>query len=263
MRQRISWKRRLARFYALMYARDAHRRLILLYHSVDGGPQATASDAFRDHIAVVAAMGQLLPLQQVLSSAPNGKIAIAITFDDGYATLKDHAAELLMEFGGTATAFLNVGQIGDKERRLSSAADGYYPDEQFLTWRDVDALLALGWQIGSHGVRHLDLVGTDAATAKSELFTSKQQIEGRLGKTCDMFAYPWGRNSPELRAEVRAAGYRYGFAGDHAPVTAQSDPLALPRINVAKDYVRDDLAAILRGDWDYLYWISQAKAVMG
>jgi peptidoglycan/xylan/chitin deacetylase (PgdA/CDA1 family) len=263
MRGRVSLKRRIGWLYALVRARDAHRKLILLYHSVGGSAEATASDAFRDQLGVIAAMGQLVPLRQVLESAPSPRIAVAVTFDDGYATLRDQAASILTDFGGAATAFLNVGEIGDEERLPSRAEDGYYPHEQFLTWHDVDALRAAGWHIGSHGVRHLDLVRADVATVKQEVSDSKQTIERRLGTTCDMFAYTWGRNGLGLRAQVRAAGYTYGFAGDHSALMAKSDPFALPRINVANEYSRDDFAAILRGDWDYLHWLSRAKAVMG
>jgi peptidoglycan/xylan/chitin deacetylase (PgdA/CDA1 family) len=263
MRGRISLKRRIGQLYAFMRARDEHRKVVLLYHSVGGSAEATANEAFRDQLGVIVTLGQLMSLQKILGSTPIAGVAVAITFDDGYATLRDHASAILAEFGCAAMAFLNVSEIGDEERRSSRAEDGYYPGEQFLTWRDVDALLAAGWHIGSHGVRHLDLVSADPLTVKNELFASKQMIERRLGTTCDMFAYPWGRNGPGVRAEVRAAGYRYGFAGDHSCLTAKSDPFALPRINVAKEYLRDDLAAILRGDWEYLYWVSRAKAVMG
>ena len=77
-----------------------------------------------------------------------------------------------------------------------------------------------------------------------------------------MFSYPWDRNNPRVRAEVRSAGYRCGFATYHSGLTAKSDPFALPRINVSNEYSRDDLVAILRGDWDYLHWFAKAKAVM-
>ena len=260
---RVSLKRRIGQLYRFMQARDAQRRLILLYHSVRGGAEATAHDVFRDQIGVIAAKGQLLPLRELLTTNPERGVAVAITFDDGYATLKDHAAPILAEFDSAATAFLNAAEIGDDERRSSRVEDGYYPAEQFLTWRDVDALCAGGWQFGSHGVHHLDLVKADTATARNELINSKLIIESHLGTICDIFAYPWGRNSARLRAEVSAAGYRYGLTGGHSTVTQYSDPLALPRFNVAKEYSRDDLAAILRGDWDYLDWVAKAKAVMG
>ncbi len=259
---RIAWKRRLGRLYGFMRARDAQRRLILLYHSVGGGPEATSAAAFRDHIGIFTASGRLLPLKSLIERAPDYGVAVAITFDDGYATLRDHAAPILAQFGGAATVFLNVGEIGDQERHLSKAENGYYRGEEFLTWHDVDALLAAGWQAASHGVGHVDLATADPATVKNELCASRRQIEQRLGLKCEMFAYPWGRSNRHLRAEIRAAGYLYGLAGDHAALTAQSDPLALPRINVANEYSRDDLAAILRGDWDYLYWVGRAKAAM-
>src|SRR5262249_1062718 len=111
MRGQTSWKRRIGRLYAVMRARDAHRKLVLLYHSVGGGAEATANEAFRDQLGVIAAMGHVLPLQNVLGYTPSGGVAVAITFDDGYATLRDHAAAILAEFGCAATAFLNVGEI--------------------------------------------------------------------------------------------------------------------------------------------------------
>lgn len=188
-------------------------------------------------------------------------ITVALTFDDGYATLRDGAATILLNFGCSATAFLNVGEIADGARRCSKAEEGYYPAEQFLTWQDIEMLRVQGWEFGSHGVRHLDLVRSDSATVQHELVSSKSLIERRLGAPCDMFAYPWGRNNARLRAAVGAVGYRYGFAGGHSPVTRNSDFLALPRINVAKEYSLDDLTAILRGDWDYLEWVAKTKAV--
>jgi peptidoglycan/xylan/chitin deacetylase (PgdA/CDA1 family) len=263
MHSRVTLKRRIGRLFSLFNACDAHRKLVLLYHSVGGGPDATTVDAFRDHLKIVTSVGSVVSLHGIVEASPERGPVVAITFDDGYATLRDQASAILQEFGCAATAFLNVGEIADVARRSSRVEEGYYPAEQFLTWRDVTALRAAGWHFGSHGVRHLDLVTADVATAKNELSTSKRKIEQRLGTECYMFAYTWGRNNSVLRAEVRAAEYRYGFSGHHAPVTANSDPFCLPRINVAKDYVRDDLAAILRGDWDYLHWLARAKAAMG
>ena len=261
MPDRVAWKRRIGRLYALLHARDAGRRLILIYHSVGGSPDATDPGMFRRHLELIAATGRLVALPELVQGADRG-IAAAITFDDGYATLRDRAAPILADFDGVATAFLNAGEIADDERRPSRAEDGYYAGEQFLSWRDVEALRAAGWHFGSHGVRHLDLVRSDAMTVERELNGSKAIIEERLGTACEMFAYPWGRNSAALRAAVGAAGYRYGLAGGHSPVTAQADAFALPRINVAKEYSADDLAAILRGDWDYLHWLAKAKSVI-
>jgi peptidoglycan/xylan/chitin deacetylase (PgdA/CDA1 family) len=255
-------KRRIGRLYRFIRVRDVQRKLILLYHSVRGGVESIAGDEFRDQIAVIAANGQLLPLRELLTTNLKRGVAVAITFDDGYASLQDHAAPILADFGCVATVFLNAAEVGDNERRSSRVEDGYYPAEQFLTWRDIDTLCAGGWKFGSHGLHHIDLVKADTATARNELVLSKSIIERHIGTTCGFFSYPWGRNSAHLRAEVSAAGYRYGFAVGQSTVTQSSDPLAMPRFNVAKEYSHDDLGAILRGDWDYLYWIAKAKAAL-
>ncbi len=259
----VCWKRRIGRLYGSMHARSTHRKLILLYHSVGGGPQATAIETFRSHVGLLASSASIQSLPNLLAAAATAETAVAITFDDGYAALKDCAAAILADFGCAATVFLNVGVIADANRRCSKAEDGYYPGEQFLTWREVHALQAAGWNIGSHGMGHLDLVRADAETVRNELRASKEAIEQRLGAPCRMVAYPWGRHDPRLRAEAYAAGYQYGFAVEHAALTAEADPFALPRINIDKEYSRDDLAAILRGDWDYLYWLARAKALAG
>jgi peptidoglycan/xylan/chitin deacetylase (PgdA/CDA1 family) len=259
MGQRLILKRRIARLYRLLCACNEHRKLVLLYHSIGSSAEATPIHTFRGHLEVIAKVGQLLPLRTVLSSAPKHAITVAITFDDGYASLREAVSDILAEFGCAATVFLNVGEIAEDERRSSKADDGFYPHEQFLSWLDVEALIAADWRIGSHGVRHLDLVRANRSVTANEICASKAAIERRLGGCCDMFAYPWGRSDPQLRSQVRMAGYRYGFGAGHSPLTAKSDPLALPRINVAKEYSPDDLAAILRGDWDYLWWVAKAR----
>jgi peptidoglycan/xylan/chitin deacetylase (PgdA/CDA1 family) len=263
VRRPLVWKRRIGRLYALLRARDTQRKLVLLYHSIGGGAEATRTEAFRGHLDIVAATARLISLRDMLEGRTGLGLAVAVTFDDGYATLRDHAAAVLADFGAAATAFLNVGEIADGARRQSSAEAGYYPDERFLSWGDIDALRAARWQFGSHGVHHLDLVRADAGTVDHELAASKSLLERRLGTECDMFAYPWGRNNKSLRNRIRAAGYRYAFAGGHRALAPERDPFALPRINVANEYSPDDLAAILRGDWDYLDGVAKAKAVMG
>jgi peptidoglycan/xylan/chitin deacetylase (PgdA/CDA1 family) len=263
MRRSLAWKRRIGRLYALLRACDEQRELVLLYHSIGGGAEATTTEAFRGHLGLLAATARLVGLREMLDGGTGLGLAVAVTFDDGYATLRDHAAPVLADLGAAATAFLNVGEIAADERRQSSSEAGYYPDERFLSWRDVEALRAARWQFGSHGVHHVDLVRADAATAERELSASKSVLEQRLGTECDMFAYPWGRHDGSLRNRARAAGYRYAFAAGHRALTPERNPLALPRINVAKEYSCDDLAAILRGDWDYLDWVAKAKAVAG
>jgi peptidoglycan/xylan/chitin deacetylase (PgdA/CDA1 family) len=245
-----------------MRARDEDRKLVLVYHAIGGGPWAIQKCCFEKQIGLLHGAAAILPLSDLIAhSAPSG-VALSITFDDGYACLRDIALPILADFGLTAAVFLNAGEMGDQERRRSREECGYYPGEQFLTWRDVENLVTAGWRIGSHGVGHVDLTVASAETKRNELSISKQTIEERTGIVCNVFAYPWGRNNGRLREAVRGSGYRYALAGGHSAVNRRSDRFAIPRMTVAKEYTLDDLTAIVRGDWDYLGWVARAKAAL-
>ncbi|MGH6835318.1 MAG: polysaccharide deacetylase family protein [Candidatus Acidiferrales bacterium] len=245
-----------------MRARDEHRALVLIYHAIGDGPWAIQNHCFEQQIGLLHGAAGILPLCDLIArSAPIG-VALALTFDDGYACLRDNALPVLANFGLTAAVCLNIGEMGDRERRRSREECGYYPGEQFLTWRDVEDLVTAGWRIGSHGVGHVDLTVASAETRRNELSISKRTIEERTGAVCDVFAYTWGRNNGRLRDAVRCAGYRYALAGDHSAVNHRCDRFAIPRMNVAKEYTLDDLTAIIRGDWDYLGWVARTRAAL-
>jgi peptidoglycan/xylan/chitin deacetylase (PgdA/CDA1 family) len=245
-----------------MRARDEHRKLVLLYHAIGDGPWAIQKHCFEKQIGLLHGAAAILPLSDLIArSAPTG-VALSLTFDDGYACLRDHALPILADFGLTAAVFLNTGEMGDQERRRSLEERRYYPGEQFLTWRDVEKLVTAGWRIGSHGVGHVDLTVASAETRRNELSISKHTIEERTGDACDVFAYTWGRNNGRLREAVRCSGYRYALAGGHSAVNHRCDRFAIPRMNVAKEYTLDDLTAIVRGDWDYLGWVARVKPAL-
>ncbi|MGH6846051.1 MAG: polysaccharide deacetylase family protein [Methylocella sp.] len=243
-----------------MRALDEHRKLVLLYHAIGDGPWAIQKHCFAKQIGLLHGAAAILPLGDLIARPAAAGVALSITFDDGYACLRDNALPVLADFGLTAAVFLNTGEMGGQERRRSREERGYYPGEQFLTWRDVENLVAAGWSIGSHGVGHVDLTAASAETRRNELAISKQTIEERTGAACNLFAYTWGRNNGRLREAVRRSGYSYALAGGHAAVNHRCDRFAIPRIHVAKEYTLDDLSAIVRGDWDYLGWVARARA---
>ena len=97
---------------------------------------------------------------------------------------------------------------------------------------------------------------------RRQLKESKQAIETRFGAPCDQFAYTWGRHTASLREAVKTAGYHYGFAGTHGPLSEKTDAMAVPRIDVSNRYTLDDFKSIIHGDWDYLGWIQKARAYL-
>ena len=88
---------------------------------------------------------------------------------------------------------------------------------------------------------------------------SKLHIEQQLQKKCTHFAYTWGKHSKQLREAVAQAKYEFAVAGHHAPLKNNSNPVALPRLNIQQDYSLKDFEHIILGKWDFLGVIQYAK----
>jgi peptidoglycan/xylan/chitin deacetylase (PgdA/CDA1 family) len=248
---RLTWKRGLGQLWGRFS--PAHpRKLILLYHSLGANPPAVSIANFRQQVAWLAQNAAITSLDSVMRAVAQNSLQIAITFDDGYASLHDQVAPILAEYGATATVYLNTGWIGESGRKASDADLGHYPKEHFLTWGDVEELASAGWTIGSHGVEHLDLTRQDADAVARELADSKHEIQFRLGQVCRHFAYTWGRFTPTLQQAVRNVGYTSAVSGMHGPVTTTSDIYALPRMDIRTEYELCDFVDVVKGHWDYL-----------
>lgn len=232
--------------------RGRARRVVLLYHSVGDTPWGLPAAQFQGQVRWLADHAALRSVDDLLGGAPDSGLQVAITFDDGYGAVRDVAFPILNEVGARPCVYLNTGWIDAKERRPSEASLGHYPGERFLSWSDVDELVAGGWTIGSHGVDHLDLTKLPENVVRAQLADSKATIEARLSEPCEAFAYTWGRSTPRLRELTAAAGYRHAMGGRHGPVTKDFDAMAVRRINVANDFSLADFRAVVRGDWDYL-----------
>lgn len=91
---------------------------------------------------------------------------------------------------------------------------------------------------GAHTHSHADLGKVNAATAKSEIRTSKEEIEKITGRKCLLFSYPLGRKK-NLTSQVRALLKTEGFSGAVTAIPGtinfDSDLFELKRIAAAND----------------------------
>ena len=248
---KLIWKRRLGNICAPFY-RSMNRRVVLLYHSVGDGSLAVSEEQFRQQTRWLMEWAKIVPFNELVKDHVSQGLQVSITFDDGYSSLHDRAAPILAEYEAAATVYLNSGWIGETDRKASDATLGHYDKEQFLLWKEVDALHKAGWTIGSHGVNHLDLTDQESSVIEAELANSRREIEAHLDCSCEHFAYTWGRFNPALQRTVRSAGYLSAVSGLHGPIGPDSDPYALPRIDVRAEYELSDFQALVMGHWDYI-----------
>ena len=264
MSNNLRWKRLLGEVYPRLSFTKKHRCIILIYHSVDGGPMSTKIEHFKRQMAWIAENAEVVSLESLLDRQceKNDKPQVVLTFDDGYRTVHDVVAPILKRYGLPATVYLNSGHIGDSGHELSDAGQGHYPDEEFMTWTEVAHLHDQGWLIGSHGVKHIDLTSQDEQMIEKQLTESKKEVSRMTGENCIHFSYTWGRHTPLVRELVAKAGYQSAVAGDHRVVSKESDLLSLPRLDVRREYTLGDFKSVVKGEWDYLGYYQRLREMM-
>ncbi|WP_031087225.1 polysaccharide deacetylase family protein [Streptomyces sp. NRRL WC-3549] len=153
------------------------------------------------------------------ADASERRALVGLTFDDGYADFVQEALPVLLAHGCTATVFVLPGRFG-----------GGNDWDPLLTEEGVRAVAAAGMEIGSHGLRHLDLTTLSDAALRRETHASREALGRITGGLPAGFCYPYGSADARVLASVRDAGYAYGCALDPGPLRG---PLALPRTHVS------------------------------
>lgn len=260
----LFWKRLLSIYYPAFFFKKKPRKIILIYHAVGIGPWAIATPVFEKQIQFLKKHCRMVSLINLLqNAAPENEIEVSLTFDDGYACLYNHVFPILQVENIPATVYVNTGWIGsiEDERKHSRPDLGHYLGEKFLIWPEVKTLEKNGWEIGSHGVNHIDLTQQNQTTINNELTHSKLTIENILQKKCLHFAYTFGKHSSTLRKAVSHAGYQYAVAGHHQALTQCVDLIALPRLNIEIGYSMHDFENIITGKWDFIGIIHKIKRI--
>lgn len=243
----------LKRWLGRVFGRERRERdIVLLYHSVAGGPLSISRARFVAQMDWLKAHARVVCLDEMLTGVNNGGIRVVLSFDDGYETLHGVVREVLAERGLTAIAYVNSGLIGDIARNDSAESQGHWPNERFLLWSETRTLAEAGWTIGGHGIEHIDLTAVAPADVLKQLTACREQIELKLGRECRHFAYTWGRWNACAKHLAVEAGYLSAMGGIHGAIEPNSDRYALPRIDIRAEYELDDFVAAVTGRWDFL-----------
>jgi peptidoglycan/xylan/chitin deacetylase (PgdA/CDA1 family) len=98
-----------------------------------------------------------------------------------------------------------------------------------LTAAEVQQLAGDLMDIGAHSVSHPILAALPIALQRSEIQDSKRALEALLGRPVMGFSYPNGSASPETRALVQEAGFRYACGSQPDVARGSSHRYELPR----------------------------------
>lgn len=226
---------------------DADALRILLYHRVsdDDDPLAVPPRRFRQQMGHLAARGyrvvDLLEALRLLDAGALVPRTIALTFDDGFADLRDEALPVLEQHGFRATVFVTTGVT---DGRL--VFPWYERQPPVLGWDDIVALDRDGTlRFEAHTVSHPSLLAVDDEAAAVEIGESRRELEARLGRPIRAFAYPAGLYGERERELVAAAGYEAAVSCEPGVVDQASDRFALRRRQIdARDRLLDFQAKV-------------------
>ena len=166
-------------------------RSVIMFHGIqdDDSALTVSRSEFESILRSVRDNGYSIEaLDEVLAARPTDKV-VALTFDDGFESV-NLAAEVLADAKAPATIFIVTGWVGktDSWPGQKHARNPY----QLLTWSQLKALQAAGWDVQAHSHSHPDLRQLPDKYVIKELETCKACLRDRLGVDATVFAYPYG-----------------------------------------------------------------------
>lgn len=235
----------------------ANRLTLVGWHRIGDardGLTTTMAD-FQRHLDVLAGWGAtVLPLDEACGLLADGRLperAVALTFDDGYASVLERAWPELQARGLPATLFAVSGRLGPGARFPWDAAHPRGSDlVRLATAGELRAAVASGLDVGSHTVTHRWLPSLSRAEVTDEVTRSRRDLEDLLGREITSFAYPMGGWTPAIRDQVATAGYRVAITCDRGRNRRGQDAIALRRAFAADR--PDDVRRQLDGAYTWL-----------
>lgn len=228
---------------------------ILVYHRVSPAPPAmpfpsinVTPDVFRAQLVGLKRLGfRFISLREALrkhdaSERVSPRTAV-VTFDDGFASVHEHAWPVLRELQVPATIFVNTAYWGSaapmpfddwglRYRDLAPAAS-YRP----LSIEQCREMLAGGLvEIGTHTHTHADFRSRER-DLEEDLRLSLRCLRDHLGLDRVSFAFPYGRKalgyvSRLLVEAARASGVTCSLTTEAEPTDPRIDPFDWGRFNV-------------------------------
>jgi peptidoglycan/xylan/chitin deacetylase (PgdA/CDA1 family) len=223
--------------------------LVLCYHAVSDRWTARLSIApnlLEEQLRFLVSRGYHGATFHDAVTAPTAARTLAVTFDDAFLSVYEHAFPILSRLGLPGTVFVPTRLIGTGAPMAWPGVDEwvggpYEPELVGMSWDQVEELAAAGWEIGSHTRSHPRLTAIEAGALVDELEGSRSDCEERLRRPCPSLAYPYGAVDERVAMAAGVAGY--STAAGLPGRSERPERLRWPREGI---YVYDDMRKFRR-----------------
>lgn len=208
--------------------------LLLMYHSVaeyteDPFRVTVTPRRFEQQLRWLVRSGYRgTSVRQLLAAGghPHARRMVGLTFDDGYTDFATTVVPTLQRFGFSATVYVLADRLGGH-----NGWESHGPRKRLMTAQQVREVADAGFEVGSHGLRHVSLPEVCAHELTAEVAGSRELLQTVTGHPVTGFTYPFGHVAVREVEAVRAAGYDYACAIWRCELTGRH---ALPRTYVGQ-----------------------------
>lgn len=199
--------------------------VILYYHAV----YTEEKEAFARQMDDLLRWTKPIALNEIDALKTSGRYC-AVTFDDGFVCVQEHALPVLAKRNIPATIFVPSACLGQHPPWL----DGTHADYQnvIMTQAQLNNLDKKLILIGSHGRIHQNLLRISLDEARKEIFQSKRELEDILNKQIDAISFPEGDfNQTHIDMAIQA-GYKQAYSILPELISSDSDSFLRGRVKV-------------------------------
>lgn len=177
---------------------------VLLYHDIPPSEQAR----FKSQLQWLSKSWKFISVEKfssmVLGNEPIEGRNLLLTFDDGFASNRVVAEEVLNPMGIKALFFVvsDFMSLQNKEEAHDFISKNIQPGSHAkdlpeawsnMNWSDLEALLEQGHTIGAHTKTHARLSNiNDNSSLHEEIISCADTLENKLGIAIEHFAYTFG-----------------------------------------------------------------------
>jgi peptidoglycan/xylan/chitin deacetylase (PgdA/CDA1 family) len=209
------------------------RALILTYHAIEPGPSPLCVDPtlFESHLDQIVSSGVRAVTVSELAERLDEptESMVALTFDDGFASVATSAAPLLHERGLSGTVYCVAGHLNGRSSWPSARPGGW--ESSLLSADQIRALHAAGIEIGSHGFTHAPLTVARGEELHREVVGSKEVLEGLIEAPVSSFALPYGAPPSDAARLLLERSYATVCTTRLARVESLPELHSLPRVD--------------------------------